>query len=98
MLLKSLNLKLLSNNLLKQSKREITVRKWRRMTGRAVEHQSMSSPLTDLPDWSYTDGRGYGPMTVGQKNRYNRDQEMAKTVVKYMEYMRGAKKLVPDNQ
>ena len=97
MLLKSLKLNLLANNLIKQTKREITVRKWRRLMGRP-EFTSNSGPLVELPDWSYTDGRGYGPLTVGQKTRYLRDQEMAKTVVHYMKYMKSAKELVPENK
>ena len=97
MLLKSFKINLFANNLIKQSKREISLRKWRRMNGRP-EHTSNAGPLVELPDWSYTDGRGYGPLTVGQKKRYMRDQEMAKTIVNYMQYMGKAKELVPDHK
>lgn len=41
-----------------------------------------SGPLTDDPDWSYIDGRP-GEMTKGQTQRYLRDQEMGRTMVKF---------------
>ena len=53
-------------------------------------------PLTDLPDWSYVDGRGFGNPSLGQKRRYLRDVELAKTVVKNVKMFKTAKELVSD--
>jgi hypothetical protein len=97
MLIKSLKLNLLKNNLIQSSKRLITVKKWRQLKGLAPVRGAVG-PITDGPDWSYTDGRGFGPLTVGQKKRHFRDQEMAKTVVKYMKQFKIAQQLVPNNE
>ncbi|XP_054160277.1 39S ribosomal protein L52, mitochondrial-like [Oppia nitens] len=75
-----------------QCRQYITVRKWR-----AMHNMSQStSPLNELPDWSYTDGRGFGPLTVGQKKRYLRDQELARSVINHWKDMQTAKQLLPD--
>lgn len=44
--------------------------------------RSASGPLTDDPDWSYPDGTP-GFMNKGQTERYQRDQEMGQTILKY---------------
>ena len=93
LILKRLSFTLLVNSLSHESRRHITVKKWRKLNGRPP---SQCGPLAELPDWSYTDGRGYGPPTVGQKKRYMRDQEMAEKVVQYMEYMNTAKRMAPE--
>lgn len=41
-----------------------------------------SGKLTDEPDWCYIDGTP-GQMTKGQTNRYLRDQEFGRTIIKF---------------
>lgn len=54
------------------------------------------NPLTDGPDWSYSDGKP-GLMNKAQSLRYLRDQEFGRTIVEYnkqfkaVEEMRKAK-------
>lgn len=69
--------------------------KWRADRGLPPRHAS-PSPLADLPEWSYLDGRGPGPLNLGQKSRYLRDIRFTKEVVKFVDQMKTAKRLVPD--
>lgn len=69
--------------------------KWRADHGLPPRHAS-PSPLADLPEWSYLDGRGPGPLNIGQKIRYLRDIRFAKEVIKFVDQMKTAKELVPD--
>lgn len=68
------------------SSRSITSREWRE------KHNRFRNRLNDLPDWSYTDGRGYGPPSAAQKRRYLADQELGQTVVRRIKEMQEAKK------
>lgn len=52
------------------------------------------SALSDTPEFSYLDGRGYAPLNKRQQSRYERDQHFGKQVVKYMEQFKVAKELV----
>ena len=68
------------------SARFITSREWRQKNG------LFRARLSELPDWSYTDGRGYGPPSVAQKKRYLVNQELGQTVVRRMKELNEAKK------
>lgn len=46
-----------------------------------------SGPLTDEPDWSYPDGTP-GYMNKGQTLRYQRDQDMGKTIISYKKLLK----------
>lgn len=48
--------------------------------------------LSEMPEWSYLDGRGYGPPSIKQKYRYLQDQELAQTVINQMKDLQDAKK------
>lgn len=48
---------------------------------------SASGPITDEPDWSHPDGTP-GTLNKGQTMRYERDQEMGKTILKYKELLK----------
>lgn len=60
-----------------------------------------TGPLTDGPDWSYPDGTS-GMMNKAQSQRYLRDQEFGRTMIKFnrqfkaIEEMRKANKQLPD--
>lgn len=69
--------------------------KWRADRGLPPRHAS-PSPLADLPDWSYVDGRGPGPLNLAQKTRYLRDIRFTQQVIKFVDQMKTAKELVPD--
>ena len=69
------------------STRGITSKEWRE------KHNRFRDRLSDMPDWSYTDGRGYGPPSIGQKERYIAHQELGKTVVRRMQELVEAKKI-----
>lgn len=43
---------------------------------------SASGPLLDEPDWCYPDGTP-GQLTKGRSLRYNRDQELGRTIVRF---------------
>lgn len=68
------------------SVRSVTSQEWREKNNR------FRNRLSDLPDWSYTDGRGYGPPSIGQKKRYLGNQELGETVVRRMKELNEAKK------
>lgn len=70
--------------------------RWRVKHGRC-HNPSVESVLVMEPDWSFTDGRGYGPPTLGQRRRYLRDIKMTKDTLKYLEMFKRAKELVPDD-
>lgn len=69
--------------------------KWRADRGLPPRHAS-PGPLADLPDWSYLDGRGPGPLNIGQKKRYLRDIRFTQEVIKYIGQAKTARELVPD--
>lgn len=48
---------------------------------------SASGPLTDEPDWSYINGKP-GLMNKGQSLRYLRDQDLAKSMLKYRDLLK----------
>lgn len=54
--------------------------------------------LTEAPEFSFTDGRGYGPMNHAQKMRYYRDGIFTNEVIQITNQMVQAKKLVPDGR
>lgn len=65
----------------------MALRDWRE------KHNKHRKRLSDLPDWSYTDGRGFGPVSVAQKARYVRDQELGETVVRRLKELNQAKQI-----
>ena len=76
----------LNSNLFQISRANyITSKEWRE------KYHRYRTRLNESPDWSYTDGRGYGPLTPGQKERYLRDQQMAETVVIKLKELKEAK-------
>lgn len=58
---------------------------------------AQSTILTESPEWSFIDGRGYGPLNRKQKARYFRDAIWTQEVIKITGQMAQAKKLVPDD-
>ena len=54
--------------------------------------------LSESPEWSYIDGRGYGPLNSAQRARYYRDAQWTDEVIKITDSMQTAKKLVPTNE
>ncbi|XP_015787711.1 uncharacterized protein LOC107364791 [Tetranychus urticae] len=54
------------------------------------------SVLFDGPDFSFMDGRGQPPLTLGQRRRYLQDKHFAEQIVKYMKEFQLAKQLKPD--
>ncbi|KAI2809305.1 hypothetical protein BLOT_000453 [Blomia tropicalis] len=68
-------------------KRMITSKEWRE------KHNRPKDRLSDMPDWSYTDGRGFGPPSVAQKKRYIRDQELAKEMIRRFKDLKEAKNI-----
>lgn len=54
--------------------------------------------LSESPEWSYVDGRGYGPLNSAQRARYYRDAQWTDEVVKITQAMAVAKKLVPTKE
>lgn len=58
---------------------------------------AQTTVLAETPEWSYVDGRGYGPMNKGQKARYFRDAVWTGEVIKITQQMTEAKRLVPDD-
>lgn len=69
-----------------QNKRMIGVREWRKKYNRPKNR------LDFMPEWSYLDGRGYGPPSMVQKKRYIRDQVLGQTVVERLNELEEAKK------
>lgn len=51
----------------------------------------LTGPVLDNPDWSYVDGRGMGPMNMGQRKRYLENQELGRMAVKYMQQIQQMK-------
>lgn len=68
------------------SSRSVTSREWRE------KHKRFRNRLDQMHDWSYTDGRGYGPPSTAQKKKYLTDQELGQTVVRRMKELQEAKK------
>ncbi|KAH9421876.1 hypothetical protein DERP_002166 [Dermatophagoides pteronyssinus] len=69
-----------------QDKRLISVQEWRKKYNRPKNR------LDFMPEWSYLDGRGYGPPSAVQKKRYIRDQVLGQTVVERLIELQEAKK------
>lgn len=59
---------------------------------------AQSTVLSESPEWSYIDGRGYGPLNSAQRARYYRDARWTDEVIKITESMRVAKRLVPTSE
>ena len=72
---------------LRQNVRHISSREWR------IKNNAPRMRLDDMQEWSYVDGRGAGPPSIRQKNRYIRDQELAETVVRRFKELQSAKAL-----
>lgn len=66
--------------------RFLSVSRYRMRKGLPPSPQA-SGLLTDEPDWSYPDGTP-GCMNKGQTNRYQRDQEMGRTMIKYKDLLK----------
>ncbi|KAF7493971.1 Sodium/calcium exchanger 3 [Sarcoptes scabiei] len=62
------------------------IKEWRK------KHNFYREHLNQMPEWSYLDGRGYGPPSKQQRLIYERDQDLAKTVVERMKELNEAKK------
>lgn len=71
--------------------------RWRNQTGRPPRYAS-PSPLADLPEFSFMDGRGAAPLSVGRRAKYLRDQIFGQEIIKYTDQMKEAKRLVPDDK
>ena len=56
------------------------------------------SALSETPEFSYLDGRGYAPLNIRQQKRYERDQHFGKQVIKYMDQFKVAKQLVKQSK
>ena len=86
------------NNLLKINKstnqfiRNYGVNSYRRKKG--LPPRYAYSPLSETPEFSYLDGKGYAPLNQRQQARYERDQYFGKQVIKYMDQFKLAKQLV----
>lgn len=44
------------------------------------------------------DGRGPGPLTLGRRAKYLRDQQFAKDIIKFTSQMEVGKRLAPDKK
>jgi hypothetical protein len=51
------------------------------------------SALSETPEFSYTDGKGFSPLNSMQKSRYERDQRLVAEVVKHLKQFEQAKQL-----
>ena len=56
------------------------------------------SPLSETPEFSYLDERGYAPLNKRQQARYERDQHFGKQVIKYMDQFKLARELVQQSK
>ena len=65
------------------------------MNGLPRRYQS-PSPISDSPEWSYVDGRGFGPLSRRQLARHKRHQRWASEIIQVMNQMKVAKELVPE--
>lgn len=63
--------------------------KWRLRQGKARSGNEYG-PLTDLPDWSYVDGRP-APATKGQQRRAQRQRVLNERILRLMREMDDAK-------
>jgi hypothetical protein len=71
--------------------------RWREQAGLPRRYQS-PTPLTDLPEFSFVDGRGAGPLTLGRRAKYLRDQMFAQEIIQITGQMKEAKRLVPADE
>lgn len=65
----------------------LTVKEWR------AKHNRYRGRLNDMPDWSYADGRGFGPPLPANKRKYLRDQDLARSVIEKLKELHDAKRL-----
>lgn len=56
------------------------------------------SVLFDGPEFSFMDGRGAAPLTLGQRRRYLQNRHFAEQIIKYMKQYDLAKQLRPDEK
>lgn len=70
----------------------ISKRNYMKISEWRKKHNFYREHLNQMPEWSYLDGRGYGPPSKQQRLIYERDQDLAKTVVERMKELNEAKK------
>ena len=71
--------------------------RWRAQNNLPPRYAS-PSPLADLPEFSFVDGRGAAPLSMGRRAKYLRDQVFAKEIVACVDQMKQSKRLVPDEE
>lgn len=54
--------------------------------------REVNNLLSEMPEWSYLDGRNFGPPSIKQKYKYLHDQELAQTIIDQMKDLQDAKK------
>ena len=69
--------------------------RWRSQNGLPPRYAS-PSPLADLPEFSFMDGRGASPLSIGRRAKHLRDQIFGQEIIRFTGQMKEAKRLVPD--
>lgn len=69
--------------------------KWREDNG--LPPRFAGGPLRDLPEYSFVDGRGPGPLSRQQARRVETNKIWAKTIIKHMQQFQIGKELVPED-
>lgn len=94
------NLIVMSNTLkpsalLYEAQRSIgMVNKQRKLRGQVPRRAD--DKLFEAPEFSFVDGRGAAPLTLGQRRRYLRNMYHCQVIIKHLKQFQEAKKLVPD--